>query len=212
MSRTDYLTLAIVAVCIVALAFLIYRMATMDAGSTAADPTEQVMDEPASDPTMPEENTAGTEYGDETPAPDYSRDTDEMDDASVDAVDEMPATKTESAATKPAATKPAATKPAEKPAPRAEPAPPAEEPAPAPASSASGSYMVLAGSFREMANAEAMVAKVKKLGYESASVEKFDRGAFAVALVDRFDSYAEANALVKELAKKGVEATVYKKK
>lgn len=202
MSRTDYLTLAIVAVCIAALAFLIYRMATIDADPAATDPTEQVLNEPASDPTMTDENTAGTEYGDETPAPDYSRDADEMDDAKVESVDEMPAAKKE----------PAATKPAEKPAPRAEPAPPAEEPAPAPASSASGSYMVLAGSFREMANAEAMVAKVKKLGYESASVEKFDRGAFAVALVDRFDSYSEANALVKELAKKGVEATVYRKK
>lgn len=200
MSRTDYLTLAIVAVCIAALAFLIYRMATIDADPAATDPTEQVLDEPASDPTMTDENTAGTEYGDETAAPDYSRDADEMDDSKVESVDEMPTAKKE----------PAATKPAEKPAPRAEPAPPAEEPAPA--SSASGSYMVLAGSFREMANAEAMVAKVRKLGYESASVEKFDRGAFAVALVDRFDSYAEANALVKELAKKGVEATVYKKK
>lgn len=188
--------MAIVAVCIAALAFLIYRMATIDADPAATDPTEQVLDEPASDPTMTDENTAGTEYGDETPAPDYSRDVDEMDDAKVESVEEMPAAKKE----------PAATKPAEK------PAPPAEEPAPAPASSASGSYMVLAGSFREMANAEAMVAKVKKLGYESASVEKFDRGAFAVALVDRFDSYSEANALVKELAKKGVEATVYKKK
>ncbi len=204
MSRTDYLTLGIVAVCILALAFLIYRMATIDSGPAASDATEQVMDEPTPDPTMPEGNTAGTEYGDETPAPDYSRDTDEMDDEKVEAVDEMPAPKKE----------PAATKPAEKPAARAEPAPPAEEPAPAPAPaySASGSSMVLAGSFREMANAEAMVSKVKKLGYESASVEKFDRGAFAVALVDRFDSYAEANALVKELAKKGVEATVYKKK
>jgi cell division protein FtsN len=202
MSRTDYLTLGIVAVCILALAFLIYRMATIDSGPAASDATEQVMDESAPDPTMPEENTAGTEYGDETTAPNYSRDADEMDDEKVEAVDEMPAPKKE----------PAATKPAEKPADRAEPAPPAEEPAPAPAYSASGSYMVLAGSFREMVNAEAMVSKVKKLGYESASVEKFDRGAFAVALVDRFDSYAEANALVKELAKKGVEATVYKKK
>jgi hypothetical protein len=75
----------------------------------------------------------------------------------------------------------------------------------------SGNYLVLAGSYKQEANAAAMVSKLKDLGYNEASVEPFNRGAYAVALVARYDSYAEAKSLVSQLEDKGIDAMVKKK-
>ncbi len=71
--------------------------------------------------------------------------------------------------------------------------------------------MVLAGSYKQKVNATNQVNKLKKLGYDDASVEIFNSGALAVALVDRFDSYSEANALKKELESKGFDVFIKKK-
>ena len=62
-----------------------------------------------------------------------------------------------------------------------------------------GKYMVLAGSFSKKAGAEAQVKSLKKLGYNNAKLEIFDRGKFAVVVVDRFDNMADAERLVKKL-------------
>lgn len=191
MSRTDYLTFGIVAVCVAALAFLIYKMATSSSSDAPVeDYTEQVAPNTfQEDETDTPADTPGGTFGDEQPAQDYTTTTNEMDDKSVTAVDEFPAATQTAPATR--------TAPAETPRSYA---------------SSDGDYMVLAGSFREAANADAMAEKIRKLGYANASVEKFDRGAFAVVLVDRFDTYSQANALVKELGGKGVEATVHRKR
>nr|HMQ60260.1 SPOR domain-containing protein [Flavilitoribacter sp.] len=78
-------------------------------------------------------------------------------------------------------------------------------------SSSSGNFLVIAGSFRQKANAEAQVKRLKKSGYDQSGVETFNNGALAVAMVDRFNSYAEAEKLVAELKKKGIDAFIKKK-
>ena len=76
-----------------------------------------------------------------------------------------------------------------------------------------GDFMVLAGSFKLKANAETQVSRLKNLGYSNASVELFNRGAYAVALVDRYDTMAEAEALKDELSSRhSIEAKVLKKR
>ncbi|MEL7117892.1 MAG: SPOR domain-containing protein [Bacteroidota bacterium] len=79
--------------------------------------------------------------------------------------------------------------------------------------SSQGDFMVLAGSFKQKVNAETQVSKLKKLGYSNASVELFNRGAYAVALVDRYDTMADAEALKNELiSRHSIEAKVLKKR
>lgn len=78
-------------------------------------------------------------------------------------------------------------------------------------SSSTGNYLVLAGSFKQKANAEAQVKRLKKLGFDDALVTSFNGGSLAVALVGRFDSSAAANKLASQLEAKGVDAFVKRK-
>lgn len=186
MSRTDYLTIAIVAVCVVALFFLIYKFVTLPSGDAGAEQTEQPAPEYDYSPDDPDTTAfADPDLGYDNPASDYSQTGSGQNDDNTGYNDEAPAEKPVAADKTPTA--------------------------PARVSSG-GEYMVLAGSFRETVNAEAMLAKVKKMGYDEATVERFDRGTYAVVLVNRFDTYSEASALVKTLSGKGVDATVYKKR
>lgn len=76
--------------------------------------------------------------------------------------------------------------------------------------STTGEYLVLAGSFRIMANAESHVRTIRNKGYNNANVERFDKGTYAVVLVDRFTSLSSAQDLVGRLRGDGVEAYVKK--
>ncbi len=67
------------------------------------------------------------------------------------------------------------------------------------ASRSRGRYMVIAGSFRQRANAETMVRQLKSLGYTNAEVGLTNNGTYAVAVVNRFNDIAQARALVREL-------------
>ncbi|MCB0558966.1 MAG: SPOR domain-containing protein [Lewinellaceae bacterium] len=75
----------------------------------------------------------------------------------------------------------------------------------------SGRYMVMAGTFSVKAYAQDMEKKLRGLGYNNVVLEPFDRGKFTVVMVDRFDSISEAKALVSELKGKGVESYVKRK-
>ena len=68
--------------------------------------------------------------------------------------------------------------------------------------------MVIAGSYRQRTNADNQVAKLRKMGYDQARVELFDRGSYAVVLVNRFNAYGDAKRLVSELSGKGIDAMV----
>ena len=75
-----------------------------------------------------------------------------------------------------------------------------------------GAFMVLAGSYTVKQNAEIEASRLRKKGYDNASVELFNRGKYASVLVDRFESEADAKALAKKLKEGGLEAFVLKKR
>ncbi|MEM1328778.1 MAG: SPOR domain-containing protein [Bacteroidota bacterium] len=89
---------------------------------------------------------------------------------------------------------------------------PVEETASRPSSySSDGNYLVLAGSFRVMSNAETHARNIRNKGYDGTSVERFDKGAYAVVLVDRFDDFSSASSLVSRLKSDGIDAYVKRK-
>ena len=75
-----------------------------------------------------------------------------------------------------------------------------------------GDYLVVAGSFQQMINAENFVKKLQGMGYSDATIGKFNAGKYATALAGRYDSRADAQALVDELKGKGIEAYLQIKK
>ncbi len=79
-------------------------------------------------------------------------------------------------------------------------------------SNAAGDYLVVAGTFRQMINAEQELAKLKNKGYDNASIAKFNNSAYASLIVDRFNTSAEAKQYVKSLKSKGMDAYVHKKR
>lgn len=194
MSRLDYVTIAIVAVCVAALIYLVYMTTNLLGGTprdeAVANPSalEQEDSYTGTEEYYPEDTTAAFEdsYPDQgEPASDEGYDSGKAP-AYEDATNEAQSSGGEAKAA-------------------------AEDPKADYASVATGQYMVLAGTFKYKGNAENMVRQLRSMGYSGASVELFDRGAFAVALVDRFDGLKDAQALKAELTSKGIEAYVKQK-
>lgn len=75
-----------------------------------------------------------------------------------------------------------------------------------------GRYLVIAGSFRQMVNAEARVTNLRNAGFSAAVLEKFNRGTYAVALAGRSDSYTEARSLADRIRRAGFESRVMQKR
>lgn len=194
MSKLDYVTIAIVGICIMAILFLVYKMTNVFNGNKEKPATEIAAD--------------STEAEDEDV---YDYEIDQNVDstgtgAGSTASDKTSATQQPAASTKEtsASSAPAEDDAVEEPA--ANTTKPAKTSAGSSASDTAehtdfseGKYMVLAGSFSKKAGAEAQVKSLKKLGYDNAKLEIFDRGKFAVVVVDRFDNMADAERLVKKL-------------
>jgi cell division protein FtsN len=64
-------------------------------------------------------------------------------------------------------------------------------------------YMVITGSFKQLANARKSMESLVKIGYTDAEVGRFNRGAFACAIAKRTNDLNSANALAKKLKTKG---------
>lgn len=209
MSKLDYVTIAIVGICIMAILFLVYKMTNVFKDGKQADKTEISAD------SVEAESDDIYDY--------------EIDD-SVDSTGTA-ATKGNAASDKTTATKPATTSvPADKAETSASDVQGEDEideavqeatgvkstPKPGKstatneekASYASGKYLVIAGSFSMKESAEKQAAKLKKMGYENARMEIFDKGKYAVVLVDRFGNMADAERLVKKLSVDGVKSYV----
>jgi len=73
-------------------------------------------------------------------------------------------------------------------------------------------YLVWGGSFSTRLGAEEEQAKFKKLGYTKAEVSLFDKGKYAVVIVGRYPTQAQAQALVNELRSKHNISAIAKKK
>ena len=209
MSKLDYVTIAIVAVCVAALVYLIYMTTNLLGGENAepaAAATDDYEDSLQDDRTATfegdsaaladEDGYGGAAYDDESYQDDYNsedgagtyRDKGGYEDSRYDG----------SSAGEPEDTYEDARTPASS----------ASEDY---ASVSSGDYMVLAGTFQYKSNAENMVRKLRNMGYDDARTELFDRGAYAVALVDHYPDYAEAKRIASELKSNGVSAYVKKK-
>ena len=72
-----------------------------------------------------------------------------------------------------------------------------------PSSAAVGKYMVLIGSYTQMISAERMLRSVRSKGYRSARIEKFNGGKYARVLVDRRKTLNSARDLQAELMDDG---------
>ena len=201
MSRLDWFTIAVVGICILAIAFLLWKTSsllgnensmlndqdteiTIDGDSDIDDSeiyTDETLDpdgfDDEDDSLNDEDAVAST---DEDDAMDSDEDMDDSDSEMEEPMEEEPT--------------------------RVNTSPSAS------ASSSGGNFMVVAGSFAQMINAENMVKNLQKKGFASAEVGKFNAGKYATALAGRFDSQAEAQALVTELKAQGIEAYIQKRK
>lgn len=210
MSRLDIFTIAVVVICVAAIVFLLYR-------TTDLFKSKDALTEPQNTESLYEDDgTTGDDYSDD---PYYSDTTasefDFLSDTAEEAAPASTTTKPSTTTTKPSTT---TTAPATKPS-----APAATTPAPAKTeskplenidemSSSGGNYLVLAGAFTVMSNAEAHAKRLEKMGFSNAKVALFNKGKYATVLVDRFESKSEASALVNRLTEKGVEAYVQTKR
>jgi len=73
-------------------------------------------------------------------------------------------------------------------------------------------YLVWGGSFSTRLGAEEEQAKFKKLGYNKSEISLFDKGKYAVVIVGRYPTQAQAQALVNELKSKHNISAIAKKK
>lgn len=192
MSKLDFITILIVAICVAALGFLVYKTVGIMGPENTNPPIVEQVDEPT-DTTTIEDEYAIDDEGDiinddaSTNKTTESTTTDEeqypVDGESTNEDDEF--TTTDDDTSKPSVYD---------------------------NDSSTGKYLVLAGSYTQKINAENQVSKLKKMGYDDAAVKLFNHGALAVALVARFDNYGDAAALKKELAKAGIDDVFIKKK
>lgn len=77
---------------------------------------------------------------------------------------------------------------------------------------AGGRYLVIAGTFTQLAGARARVAALKSAGFTNARVEKFNRGKYAVALAGQYDGYRTASGVSNRLREQGFEARVMQRR
>jgi len=195
MSRLDYVTIAIVAVCVAALVYLIYMTTNLLGGGQ--EEAQTTTEQPA---TQPEDAEDDAYYFDEegTAAEDTALTADEgnyNDDYTSDENLDKGRTSYDDANTSDDSYRDSQE----------------SESASTYAPSSYGEYMVIAGTFKVKSNAENMVSKLRSKGYNDATVEIFDRGAYAVALVGQFAEYGDAKDLKSRLSNDGFEALVQKK-
>lgn len=239
MSRLDYVTVGIVAVCLAALGFLVFKTIGLMNGNTETEtqPTAEYVDPYPIDSTS--NDTSGFtdpaySYTDEDPDDSEVTTYSEEDDKNRDIVsdrktaDNKTTTKsTAETAKKKENVKPEATKSettskgaveTDKPVSTAKEPTKSKPKATTPSRSTdkevepAGTYAVQAGAFKARANAESLVKELKRLGYSDAEVSITKGGAMAVAVVDRYSNYDEAAELVKTLkSKHNIDALIKRK-
>lgn len=192
MSRLDYLTIGIVALCIAALIYLVYRYVNLP-HSTANPNTTAIID--ADTTQFQRKDTTGF------PAED-TLDNAKPGPGAVVEPEVVPEEKTPAQSKK---EQPAVTE--SKPI-----APPVANNTSNAATLSAGRYMVIGGSFAQASHAQKELRKIQNAGYPNARVEKFNRGTYASILVERFEQSSDAKALVKTLKSKGFDAMVLVKK
>jgi len=79
-------------------------------------------------------------------------------------------------------------------------------------SAGNGRYLVIAGSFRQKANAEQRVKALRSAGFNDTRLERFNRGTYAVALAGQTNRFSAAERLAGEIVGAGFEAKVMRRR
>lgn len=79
-------------------------------------------------------------------------------------------------------------------------------------STGNGRYLVIAGSFRQKANAEQRIKDLRGAGFNDTRLEKFNRGTYAVALAGQTDRFSAAERLASQIVGAGFEAKVMRRR
>ena len=209
MSRLDYVTIAIVAVCVAALVYLIYMTTNLlgDSGEPATTTEE------AAASTDSEDQEGDTYYFDDEGRIEGDGQTENQPAAGTDDYsgydyqngEDLDKGRSSSGGSTAAANE------MDPGSGVAEGGNNNSSPSGSRASAGQGQYMVIAGTFSVSANAQEMEKKLRGMGYNNTSLEPFDRGKYTVVMVDRFGSISEAKSLATELEGKGVPAYVKRK-
>lgn len=78
--------------------------------------------------------------------------------------------------------------------------------------SGNGRYLVIAGSFRQRAGAQERVNALRKAGFSSTRLEKFNKGTYAVALAGQSNRYSDAERMAGKIVAAGFEAKVMRRR
>lgn len=201
MSRTDYATLTIVVLCIVALIALTYRVINLGKKQPSV-PNTLVNQPPYTDPYAVDTLLSLDTLPTTRTVPIVPKDGGDTIIAGGEKTSPPPVTAS------PKATAPAAVAPA-----------PSNTPAPANPTpkrrqrpkSAAGPYLVVAGTFRSETNAAERVKTLKKLGYAQARVGFFNQRTYASAIAGSYASAQAAQTVANAIQQQGIEAIVKKK-
>jgi hypothetical protein len=100
--------------------------------------------------------------------------------------------------------------------PKAKPKPAPQETYTAPRNNASsykvGDYLIVAGSYSIASNANKMVSKLRKMGYDNAETVQFDASQFSSVVASRHSNYDAAVNAANSLKSRGVDCYVHRKK
>jgi cell division septation protein DedD len=204
MSKIDYITIAVVVVCISLLGLVFWKVADLNWTEENKLPTEepvQVNEEEEATPFL-DENYDVTDFVGEDTLPVQMETAPVVNLEETKKNKEKPVAKEPLVVEKPVVVEKTVVK--EKPVVKVE--------TPKPVVTQKEEYLVWGGSFSTRAGAEEELAKFKKLGYTQAEVSLFDKGKYAVVIVGRYPTQAQAQALVNELKAKHQISAIAKKK
>lgn len=194
MSKIDYITIAVVVICISLLGLVFWKVADLNWTEENIQETEESVQVDDAEEAAPflDENYDVTDFVAEDSA------SDPIETTSVVVPEEEETTEKVVIKEPVIETKPL--KIAEK----AETVPPVN--------TLKEEYLVWGGSFSTRLGAEEEQAKFKKLGYNKSEISLFDKGKYAVVIVGRYPTQAQAQALVNELKSKHNISAIAKKK
>ena len=96
---------------------------------------------------------------------------------------------------------------------RSTPNPSSQKPAPRPVQSITdGQYLLVAGNYSVESNAQQMISKLKRMGYNNAEIVQFDNSNFSTVVASRFNDFDKATAAKGTLVGRGIDCYVHKQK
>ena len=194
MSKIDYITIAVVVICISLLGLVFWKVADLNWTEESIQETEE--------PVQVNEEEEAVPFSDEN----YDVTDFVAEDSTTDPIESNPVVipKEEKTIEKIISKEPVIDNKPVKVAEKVESVPPVN--------TLKEEYLVWGGSFSTRLGAEEEQAKFKKLGYNKAEVSLFDKGKYAVVIVGRYPTQAQAQALVNELKSKHNISAIAKKK